>query len=33
VVQVGIALGFLGLFSLTFLVFTRRFPSLAVPKR
>jgi hypothetical protein len=33
VVQVGTALGFLGLFSLTFLVFTRRFPSLAVPKR
>jgi hypothetical protein len=33
VVQVGTALGFLGLFSLTFLVFTRRFPSLAVPQR
>jgi len=33
VVQVGTALGFLGLFAVTFLVFTRRFPSLAVPKR
>jgi hypothetical protein len=32
-VQIGTALGFLGLFALTFLVFTRRFPSLAVPKR
>ena len=32
-VQVGTALGFLGLFALTFLVFKRRFPSLAVPKR
>ena len=33
VVQIGTALGFLGLFALTFLVFTRRFPSLAVPRR
>jgi hypothetical protein len=32
-VQIGTALGFLGLFALTFLMFTRRFPSLAVPKR
>ena len=32
-VQIGTALGFLGLFALTFLLFTRRFPSLAVPKR
>ena len=32
-VQIGTALGFLGLFALTFLVFTRLFPSLAVPKR
>ncbi len=33
VVQIGTALGFLGLFALTFLVFTRRFPSLAVPRK
>ena len=33
VVQIGTALGFLGLFALTILVFMRRFPSLAVPRR
>ena len=33
VVQVGTALGFLGLFALTILWFTRRFPSLAVPRK
>jgi len=33
VVQIGTALGFLGLFALTFLLYTRRFPSLAVPQR
>jgi hypothetical protein len=32
-IQVGIALGFLGAFALTFLVFTRVFPALAVPQR
>jgi hypothetical protein len=32
VVQVGTALGFLGLFALTVLLYTRRFPSLAVPQ-
>ncbi len=31
-VQVGIALGFLGAFALVFLLFTRVFPGLAVPK-
>jgi hypothetical protein len=33
VIQIGTALGFLGLFVLTYLAFTRLFPSLAVPKR
>jgi hypothetical protein len=33
VVQIGTALGFLGLFALTLLFFMRRFPSLAVPRR
>jgi hypothetical protein len=33
VVQVGTALGFLGLFALTVLLYTRRFPSLAVPQQ
>jgi hypothetical protein len=33
VVPIGTALGFLGAFALVFLVFTRRFPSLAVPRR
>jgi hypothetical protein len=32
-IQIGVALGFLGAFSLTYLVFTRVFPSLAVPRR
>ena len=32
-IQIGIALGFLGAFTLTYLLFTRRFPSLAVPRR
>jgi hypothetical protein len=32
-IQIGVALGFLGGFSLTYLVFTRVFPSLAVPRR
>jgi hypothetical protein len=32
-VQVGIALGFLGSFALVFLVYTRVFPTLAVPDR
>ena len=32
-VQIGIALGFLGAFALVFLMFTRVFPSLAVPRR
>jgi hypothetical protein len=32
VVQVGTALGFLGLFALTVLLYTRHFPSLAVPQ-
>ncbi len=33
VVQIGIALGFLGAFALTYLVFTRIFPALPVPER
>ena len=33
VVQIGTALGFLGLFALTYLFVTRRFPSLPVPRR
>jgi hypothetical protein len=33
VIQIGTALGFLGLFALTVLVYTRRFPSLAVPQQ
>lgn len=33
VIQIGTALGFLGLFALVFLLFTRRFPSLAIPQR
>ena len=32
-IQIGVALGFLGAFSLTYLVFTRVFPALAVPRR
>ena len=32
-IQIGIALGFLGAFALVFLIFTRVFPSLAVPQR
>ncbi len=32
-IQIGIALGFLGAFSLLYLVFTRVFPALAVPRR
>jgi len=32
-VQVGIAAGFLGAFALVFLLFSRRLPSLPVPKR
>ena len=32
-IQIGIALGFLGAFALTFLVFSRIFPSLPLPKR
>ena len=32
-IQIGVALGFLGAFSLTYLVFTRVFPSLPVPRR
>jgi hypothetical protein len=32
-IQIGIALGFLGAFSLVYLFFTRVFPSLAVPER
>jgi Ni/Fe-hydrogenase subunit HybB-like protein len=32
-IQIGVALGFLGAFSLTFLVFTRVLPSLPVPQR
>ena len=33
VVQVGIAAGFLGAFVLVYLLYTRTFPSLAVPRR
>jgi hypothetical protein len=33
VVQLGIAAGFLGAFALVFLIFSRVFPSLALPKR
>jgi hypothetical protein len=33
VVQVGIAAGFFGAFALVFLLYTRTFPSLAVPRR
>jgi len=32
-IQIGIALGFLGAFVLTYLVFTRVLPSLPVPDR
>jgi hypothetical protein len=32
-IQIGVALGFLGAFSLTYLVFTRVFPSLCVPRK
>jgi hypothetical protein len=32
-IQIGVALGFLGLFALVYLVFTRVFPSLPVPRR
>ena len=32
-IQIGIALGFLGAFALTFLVFSRVFPTLPLPKR
>ena len=32
-VQIGIALGFLGAFALVFLIFTRVFPSLPLPAR
>ena len=32
-IQIGVALGFLGAFSLTYLIYTRLFPSLAVPSR
>jgi hypothetical protein len=32
-IQIGVALGFLGAFSLSYLVFTRVFPALAVPRR
>ena len=32
-IQIGIALGFLGAFALVYLLFTRVFPSLAVPER
>jgi hypothetical protein len=32
-IQIGVALGFVGAFSLTYLVFTRVFPALAVPRR
>ena len=32
-IQIGIALGFLGAFVLTFLIFSRVFPTLPLPKR
>ena len=32
-IQIGVALGFLGAFALVFLLFTRVFPSLAVPRK
>jgi hypothetical protein len=32
-IQIGIALGFLGAFALVFLIYTRVFPSLALPEK